>query len=211
MTNSERKLFEDAHAFDNMTDKQIKILAAAIDVFAEKGYANTSTKEIAEKAGVAEGNIFNKFVNKRGLLHAIVTPVMQSFFPASMDTFVKTQLTKVYPSLNAFITTLVQDRFAFLKQNSKVIKILVSEMLYDQEVRTQLTTEFTGAYWHRINQQLDSLKANHLIVDWSNIEILKTMWSITGGAILGYLYFDQQLSKTSTDHAIIALVKALSY
>lgn len=90
MTNSERKLFEDAHAFDNMTDKQIKILAAAIDVFAEKGYANTSTKEIAEKAGVAEGNIFNKFVNKRGLLHAIVTPVMQSFFPASMDTFVKT-------------------------------------------------------------------------------------------------------------------------
>ncbi|PIO82081.1 TetR family transcriptional regulator [Pediococcus damnosus] len=194
-----------------MTDKQIKILAAAVDVFAEKGYANTSTKEIAKKAGVAEGNIFNKFTNKRGLLHAIVTPVMHSFFPASLDTFVKTQLTKTYPSLEAFITALVQDRFAFLKKNSKVIKILVSEMLYDQKVRAQLTTEFTGTYWHEINKQLDFLKSKHLIVDWSNIEILKTMWSITGGTILGYLYFDQPLSKTSTKHAITALVKALRY
>ncbi|WP_225352695.1 helix-turn-helix domain-containing protein [Lentilactobacillus parafarraginis] len=42
------KLFLDNHIFDGMTDKQIKIMVAAIRIFAEKGYANTSTKEIAK-------------------------------------------------------------------------------------------------------------------------------------------------------------------
>lgn len=59
-----------------MTEKQKKILQAAIEIFAEKGYAATSTSEIAKKAGVAEGTIFRHYSSKEKLLLAIVAPTL---------------------------------------------------------------------------------------------------------------------------------------
>lgn len=55
-----------------MTEKQEKILAAALELFANEGYNATSTSKIAKKAGVSEGLIFRHFENKDGLLQAIV-------------------------------------------------------------------------------------------------------------------------------------------
>lgn len=49
-----------------------KILEAAIKLFAEKGFNGTTTKEIAEKAGVNEALIFRYFSTKRDLYGAII-------------------------------------------------------------------------------------------------------------------------------------------
>ena len=43
------------------------ILAAALKLFAEKGFYRTTTKEIARKAGIAEGTLFNYFETKEDL------------------------------------------------------------------------------------------------------------------------------------------------
>jgi AcrR family transcriptional regulator len=51
--------------------RRAEILAAAAHTFAEKGYANTTTREIAEAADVAEGTLYNYFANKREILLAI--------------------------------------------------------------------------------------------------------------------------------------------
>jgi len=51
--------------------RRAEILAAAARTFAEKGYANTTTREIAEAADVAEGTLYNYFANKREILLAI--------------------------------------------------------------------------------------------------------------------------------------------
>lgn len=55
-----------------MTEKQEKILNAALELFAEEGYRSTSTSKVAKRAGVSEGLIFRHFENKEGLLEAIV-------------------------------------------------------------------------------------------------------------------------------------------
>ena len=55
-----------------MTDKQEKILEAALELFASEGYASTPTSMIAKKAGVSEGLIFRHFENKHGLLNALI-------------------------------------------------------------------------------------------------------------------------------------------
>ena len=47
-----------------------QILDAALSVFSTKGYANSSTLEIARKAGVAQGTIFHYFPTKHDLLMA---------------------------------------------------------------------------------------------------------------------------------------------
>jgi len=55
-----------------MTDKQEKILKAALELFAREGFAATSTSKVAKHAGVSEGLIFRHFKNKNGLLEAIL-------------------------------------------------------------------------------------------------------------------------------------------
>src|SRR5688572_17005274 len=75
---------------NEMSEKQQKILAAAIDIFSEKGFAASSTNEIAKKAGVAEGTIFRHYKTKKELLLAIVTPTMAKFAaPFFIKTFAK--------------------------------------------------------------------------------------------------------------------------
>ncbi len=55
-----------------MTEKQEKILNAALELFSEEGFKATSTSKVAKRAGVSEGLIFRHFKNKDGLLEAII-------------------------------------------------------------------------------------------------------------------------------------------
>ncbi len=52
-------------------DKRERILAAAISVFAEKGFYATRVSEIAKAAGVADGTIYLYFENKEDVLVSI--------------------------------------------------------------------------------------------------------------------------------------------
>jgi AcrR family transcriptional regulator len=47
-----------------------RIIAAAVTVMRERGVTNTTTKEVARAAGVAEGSIYNHFANKTELIAA---------------------------------------------------------------------------------------------------------------------------------------------
>ena len=55
----------------NKADKLRRIKEAAYDLFAEKGYDQTTTREIASRAGVALGTIFTYASDKRDLLFLI--------------------------------------------------------------------------------------------------------------------------------------------
>lgn len=52
-----------------------RILAATVSVMRERGVTNTTTKEIARAAGVAEGSIYNHFANKTELVGACMAEV----------------------------------------------------------------------------------------------------------------------------------------
>jgi AcrR family transcriptional regulator len=52
-----------------------RILAAAVAVMRERGVTNTTTKEVARVAGVAEGSIYNHFANKTELIAASMAEV----------------------------------------------------------------------------------------------------------------------------------------
>lgn len=56
-----------------ITGKQETILIVALRLFAERGFENTPTSQIAKKAGVSEGLIFRHFENKDGLLRVLIT------------------------------------------------------------------------------------------------------------------------------------------
>ncbi|AQG79114.1 TetR/AcrR family transcriptional regulator [Spirosoma montaniterrae] len=55
-----------------MTEKKETILTIALQLFAEQGYENTPTSQIARQAGVSEGLIFRHFESKEGLFKALL-------------------------------------------------------------------------------------------------------------------------------------------
>jgi AcrR family transcriptional regulator len=52
-------------------DAADRVLAAAAELFAEHGYRGTTTRAIAERAGVNEVTIFRRFTSKAGIVRAI--------------------------------------------------------------------------------------------------------------------------------------------
>ena len=52
-------------------DKRPRLVQAATEVFAEKGYASTRVADIAERAGIGKGTVYEYFTSKEELLFAV--------------------------------------------------------------------------------------------------------------------------------------------
>lgn len=61
------------------SDKHQRILEAAIEVIAEKGFFHSRVSRIAERAGVADGTIYLYFKNKDQLLMAAIDSAFHGF------------------------------------------------------------------------------------------------------------------------------------
>jgi TetR/AcrR family transcriptional regulator len=62
-------------------------LAAALDLFVEKGYAATRVEEVAQRAGVSKGTLFLYFTSKEELFKAVVRENISGRFAEWNDEF----------------------------------------------------------------------------------------------------------------------------
>jgi len=58
-----------------------ELLAAALELFVEKGYAATRAEEVAHRAGVSKGTLFLYFASKEELFKAVVRENLAGRFP----------------------------------------------------------------------------------------------------------------------------------
>jgi TetR/AcrR family transcriptional regulator len=58
-----------------------ELLAAALELFVEKGYAATKAEEVARRAGVSKGTLFLYFASKEELFKAVVRDNIAGRFP----------------------------------------------------------------------------------------------------------------------------------
>jgi TetR/AcrR family transcriptional regulator len=58
-------------------ERQASIISAAASLFAAKGFNGTTTREIAQKAGISEALVFKHFPTKRALYAAILAEKVQ--------------------------------------------------------------------------------------------------------------------------------------
>jgi TetR/AcrR family transcriptional regulator len=62
-----------------------ELLAAALDLFVEKGYAATRAEEVAIRAGVSKGTLFLYFASKEDLFKAVVRENISGLYPEWSD------------------------------------------------------------------------------------------------------------------------------
>jgi AcrR family transcriptional regulator len=169
---------------DKLTDKQKKIIVAAIETFSEKGYAASSTSEIAKKAGVAEGTIFRHYKTKKELLVSIVAPLMTKFIaPLVVKDFNKV-LEREYETVEDFLRATIENRRDLLIRMLPVVKIMFQEIPFQPELREQFFELVVENIFDRVEKVIVGYQEKGLLIDMPP----KSIARLTITNILGFLF-----------------------
>ena len=115
-------------------DTRTKILQAALQLFARRGYDGTTTKDLAKKAGVAEGTLFRYFANKKAILIEVATAGWIDIL-----TDLLTELSEM-GSYKA-VSQVMRRRMINLHQNSDLLRVCFIEAQYHPELKQSIQTE----------------------------------------------------------------------
>lgn len=142
-----RVLFDEGHLDapapleDNPTRR--KILAAAVEVFAEQGYRGAVTRMIAARAGVAEKTLFAHYGSKAALFAAAMGPGLD----AMMGAVAVAELVEVLArggTLEERLYAMARNRIEFAGRNMHLVKAIVQELLLDAEFRAGMQERFSA-------------------------------------------------------------------
>jgi AcrR family transcriptional regulator len=175
-----------------MTDKQLKIIQAASEVFAQKGYAASSTSEIAQRAGVAEGTIFRHYKTKKDLLLSIIAPVMAKLVaPFVLRDFYKV-LDSSFDSFDQLLRAIIENRIEFLERHMQVFKIFIQEIPFHPDLQEQFQKLILSKLLEKFSVNIRKFQQQGAIVDWSPITVIRLTASTLIGYVLSRTFFGQR-------------------
>jgi len=127
---------------EKITDKQKLIIKAAIELFSKKGYAATSTREIAGKAGVAEASIFKLFPTKKDIILWITKHIINTALFPLISTGIHELMEKPFNSREDFLGAFLENRMELIQEGAPLFKILIQEIPFQPEIRVMLLEQF---------------------------------------------------------------------
>lgn len=134
-------------------DTKRKLMENAAEIFARKGYAASTTREIAESAGVSEAALFKYYKNKKGLLHEtllnfIEKAIMDPAFEG-LDHIVENSGGL---STEELFRALFLDRVHMIEKHFQMFKVLIMELQYHADVREIFMEKAMGRIVHYANR-----------------------------------------------------------
>jgi len=193
------------------TDKQKKILEASIKLFAEKGYANTSTAEIAKVAGVSVGTLFNYYKTKETLLLAIILPAINSFIPEVITENDQNLMAQMDFDFEGFLTMLIKARFMFVKKNKELYQVIIKEVLYREELRSGIFDYASNRGLPFLNGVVEYFKRNGEIRDLPTEEIVKYIITNLAGLLISSVLtsIDKSMGEKEIDELVSIMMDGL--
>jgi TetR/AcrR family transcriptional regulator len=120
-----------AHPRMAAEDRRRQLIETAIDLFSQKGFAGTTTREIAAAAGVTEAIIFRHFATKQDLYQAILT--------YKCDAGMKPWMEELNAIMDAdddegLIRSLVTHMLAFHREDPRFHRLMLHAALEGHEI-----------------------------------------------------------------------------
>jgi AcrR family transcriptional regulator len=127
------------------------LIAAAVEVFAQRGFDGATTKEVALRAGVNEGLIQRYFGGKAGLLQAIVGNMCGERLTAC----------KAAPpsaSLKAEIATVLRHEILQAHANRDFLRVFISRALVDPDLAASLKAHYKDSRMPHLVHRLEHFR-----------------------------------------------------
>ncbi|HIK26677.1 MAG: TetR/AcrR family transcriptional regulator [Oscillatoriaceae bacterium SKW80] len=111
-----------------------RILQAAQKLFANKGYDGTTTRDLANTAGVAEGTLFRYFPNKKAILVEIAT---QGWVEILTDLLTELSEMGSYKA----VAQVMKRRMLHMRENIDLIRVCFLEAQFHPDLRERIQSE----------------------------------------------------------------------
>lgn len=177
-----------------------KIINAAFKLISEKGYASTTTKDIAKLAGVNEITIFRKFENKKGIVMNAIKEI--EWFPELKNNIFEKCCWSLETDLMMFANIYFTQ---FTVENAKVILGLRDPQIFPdiKEYALRLPNSFKDMLIKYFNAMYERKK---LASD--EFELLSGMFiAINFGFIFSKASFDEEFIAINVDKYITESIK----
>jgi AcrR family transcriptional regulator len=148
-------------------DTESAILEAAMMLFAEKGFSATTTRQIAQRAGVNEVTLFRHFRSKQELFHKILEEI-QRIYPPLLEA--SESAGKPPEEILIDFCRLMLRRCA---QAPHLVRLMLYAMLDEvHELREYLIEKRVAAYSSLLQEAMERLQAEGRCIQSAPPEIL---------------------------------------
>lgn len=111
-----------------------RILQAALRLFASQGFDGTTTRDLAQAAGVAEGTLFRHFTNKKAILVEVATAGWVDIL-----TDLLTELSEM--SSYKAVAQVMRRRMWNLQKNADLMRVCFMEVQFHPDLRDRIQIE----------------------------------------------------------------------
>lgn len=194
------------------TERQQRIVRSAIKLFAEQGFSNTSTKEIAQDAQVSEGIIFKYYGKKDTLLSAIILPFISEFAPQISQEAIR-EVAAVQPqSFEEFLRFILKNRIEFIEENKAIFQVLIKEIFYRDDLRKMLVSYFDELIPPLLNDSIEQFKKKGELKDLPTQTIVTLLLTCFFGFFISrfLLLEDYVISDEEIEQVISFVLKGIS-
>ncbi len=114
-----------------------RILEAARRLFASQGFDGTTTRELAQKAGVAEGTLFRYFSNKKAILVEVAT---EGWVEVLTDLLTELSEMGSYKA----VAQVMRRRMWNMQKNADMMRVCFMEVQFHPDLRDRIQLEVVG-------------------------------------------------------------------
>lgn len=114
-----------------------RILKAAQKLFAAQGFDGTTTRDLAQAAGVAEGTLFRHFTNKKAILIEVAT---QGWVEILTDLLTELSEMGSYKA----VAQVMKRRMWNFRKNADLMRVCFMEAQFHPDLRDRIQSEVIG-------------------------------------------------------------------
>jgi AcrR family transcriptional regulator len=178
------------------------ILKAAEKLFAERGYHRTTTKAIAEQAGLSEGAIYYHFEGKRDLLIQVLNNIVR-------DTRNGGEAGITPPGdLRSIFAGSIKSRLQKMQPHSAAFFALLSDILTDEELAHHMYQTMILPTIQSSEKMLQSLVERGVIRPVDTALVVRMVYALTFGIDILWIMNDQVMQSAVEDADHLAEVFA---
>ncbi len=155
---------------------QERILDAAVLLIAEKGYAATTTSEIAKSSQVAEGTVFKYFPTKEAILKRAVYRFVDGFgkqvIVSSLEKIVDENKEDAVEEL---LKKIILDRLSLFGKYSEALTVLVAEMRFHDDLKQVFYSKVVSSAAEAGASIIELFKKKGIITDVNSFMAIRSL------------------------------------
>ncbi len=165
----------------HLAPKKRLVVQSAVLCFAETGFAGTSTRMIADRAGVAEATIFRHFGTKKALLLRITSPVLKRLLAPAIAQEARAILENTHDDVRSFIRTIMLSRLGFADNYAPLVRIVIQELPVNADLREIVFTAFEGVFGDVLLAAIQKFQERGQLMQMPPDRLLRMFMSLLAG------------------------------